>query len=76
LQNLEKRRNDVVCTALDRTNVQRHKPNRVIILLTPVRSEADSQDWCKSSDMNTFLLGREDLLSCLGPPQWLFKQVH
>jgi hypothetical protein len=43
-------------------------PNRVIILFTPVRNEADSQKWCKSADMNTFVLGSWDLLSCLGPP--------
>lgn len=47
--------------------------NRVIILCTPVRSEPDSRKRCHSVDANTFFLKRWELVSCLGPPWWLFK---
>jgi hypothetical protein len=53
-----------------------HPPNRVIILFTPVGSLADSREWCNSADVNTFLLERWELVSCLRPPWWLFKEVH
>jgi hypothetical protein len=36
-------------------------------LLTPVRSEADSREWCNSADVNIFFPKRWELVSCLSP---------
>jgi hypothetical protein len=47
---------------------ERDGANRLIILLlTPVRSEADSREWCNSADVNIFFPKRWELVSCLSP---------
>jgi hypothetical protein len=50
--------------------------NRVKILFTPVRSEADSPGQCNSVYVNTFLLKPWELVSCLYPPWRLVELVH
>ena len=50
--------------------------NRVKILFTSVRSEADSPGQCNSVYVNTFLLKPWELVFCLYPPWRLVELVH
>jgi hypothetical protein len=51
-------------------------PNRVKILFTSVRSEADSPGQCHSVYVNTFLLKLWELVCCLYPPWRLVELVR
>jgi hypothetical protein len=50
--------------------------NRVKILFTSVRREADSPGQCNSIYVNTFLLKPWELVCCLYPPWRLVELVH